>query len=291
MQSGGIFGRLFRAVRNAAPGLLLVAATSFPAVADEARAPQRIVSLNLCIDQLLIELVERDRIASVTHLAHDPLYSPRAAAFAGIPANYGLAEEVLALEPDLIVTGPFSRPSTTALLRRLGYRVVEVPVAGTLAEVRNQITELAALVGAEPRGAEMIEEMDRRLAALPPRREKAPSAMIYDTNGLTGGTGTLADEVLSHAGFDNTARRLGIDGWRLLDLETLIVGRPDILVIGDLQEIPPSLGRQLLLHPALLKPQVRRVELSSSQWVCPGPAILDAAETLSAARLAMEPVP
>lgn len=284
MRGGGIGRQILGAACNAALGLLFAAApvSATPA----APPPQRIVSLNLCIDQLLIDLVERDRIASVTHLAHDPLYSPRAAAFAGIPANYGLAEEVLALQPDLVLTGPFSRPSTTALLRRLGYRVVEVPVAETLAEVRRQITELAGLVGAEARGAAMIADIERRLGALPPRRDPAPDAMIYDTNGLTGGAGTLADEVLAYAGFDNTARRLGIDGWRLLDLETLIFGRPDYLVIEDLREVPPSLGRELLLHPALREPQIRHIELPSSQWVCPGPAVLTAAETLAAARLA-----
>ncbi len=288
MAGGGRLGRIFGAVRSAAAGLLLAAAlaAALAWAAAAAPAPQRIVSLNLCIDQLLIDLVARERIASVTHLAHDPLYSPRAADFAGIPANHGLAEEVLALEPDLVLTGPFSRPSTTALLRRLGYRVVEVPVAATLAEVRSQIRELAALVGAEARGAAMIADMDRRLAALPPRRDPAPDALIYATNGLTGGAGTLADEVRAFAGIDNTARALGIEGWRLLDLETLVVGRPDFLVVGDLAAIPPSLGRQLLRHPALARPGLRRIELSSSHWVCAGPAVLAAVESLADARLA-----
>lgn len=249
-------------------------------------APQRIVSLNLCLDQLLLDLVPRERIVSVTHLALDPLYSPRAAEFAGIAPNHGLAEEVLSFEPDLVLTSPFSRPSTTALLRRLGYRVVEVPVAGTLAEMRRQIVALAALVGAERRGAAMLRAMDARLAALPPYPAAPPSAMIYDTNGVTGGAGTLADEVLTLSGFENRARTLGIEGWRRLDLETLLVGDPDFLVTDDLDELPPSLGRALLMHPALSFPQARRIELSSNQWVCPGAAVLTAVETLAAARLA-----
>lgn len=284
MAGGGIGSRCPRALCAAAVVLISAALLAPSASADE--APRRIVSLNVCIDQLLIDLVERDRIASVTHLAHDPLYSPRASAFAGIPANHGLAEEVLTLEPDLVITGPFSRPTTTALLRKLGRRVVEVPVAATLAEVRSQIATLARLVGAEARGAEMIEEMDRRLAALPRRAEPAPTAMIYDTNGLTGGAGTLADEVLTYAGFENMARLIGIEGWQILGLETLIVAKPDFVIVADRTEIPPSLGRELLVHPALKAPEIRRIELSSNHWDCPGPAVLSAAEALAAARLA-----
>lgn len=266
--------------------IIAVLPASVAAAGAATEAPQRIVSLNLCIDQLLLDLVPHGRVVSVTHLAHNPLYSPRAAEFAGIPPNHGLAEEVLSFEPDLVLTSPFSRPSTTALLRRLGYRVVEVPVAGTLAEVRQQIVELAALVGAEARGAAMRREMDARLAALPPYPPSPPSAMIYDTNGVTGGAGTLADEVLTLAGFENRARTLGVDGWRPLELESLLVGDPDFLVVDDLDSLPPSLGRAMLLHPALGGSQRRRIELSSNQWTCPGPAVLTAVETLAAARLA-----
>ncbi len=274
-------------MRRALMAAAIIAAlpVSVPA-AGAAAAAQRIVSLNLCIDQLLLDLVPRERIVSVTHLAHNPLYSPRAAEFAGIAPNHSLAEEVLSFEPDLVLTSPFSRPSTTALLRRLGYRVVEVPVAGTLAEVRQQIVELAALVGAESQGAAMLRDMDARLAALPPYPSAPPSAMIYDTNGVTGGAGTLADEVLTLAGFENRARTLGVDGWRPLDIETLLVGDPDFLVVDDLDQLPPSLGRAMLMHPALGGPQHPRIELSSNQWTCPGPAVLTAVETLAAARLA-----
>src|SRR5690606_38197602 len=107
--------------------------------------------------------------------------------------------------------------------------------------------------------------------------------------GVTGGAGTLADEVLTLAGFENRARTIGIEGWRRLARETLLMGGPDFLVTDDLGELPPSLGRALLEHPALSNPQTRRIELSGNQWVCPGATVLTAIEALAAARLAAAP--
>ena len=51
---------------------LAVASVVNTAQAQAASKPTRIVSLDLCADQLLIELVERERIAAVTFLADDP---------------------------------------------------------------------------------------------------------------------------------------------------------------------------------------------------------------------------
>ena len=63
------------------------------AVADEVR-PARIVSINMCTDELLLRLVDRDRIASVTWLSQDGRNANMAEVAATIPANHGLAEEV-----------------------------------------------------------------------------------------------------------------------------------------------------------------------------------------------------
>src|SRR3546814_5234381 len=56
---------------------LLVVAMSVAAAADA--APRRIESLNLCADQLLIALADRDQIAALTQFARDPTLSHEAA--------------------------------------------------------------------------------------------------------------------------------------------------------------------------------------------------------------------
>ncbi len=47
--------------------------------------PSRIVSLNLCADELVLRLADREQIAAVTYLASDPRGSTVAAEATGVP--------------------------------------------------------------------------------------------------------------------------------------------------------------------------------------------------------------
>ena len=42
------------------------------AQAGEPAHPMRIVSLNMCVDSIVVELVSHDRIAALSHYARDP---------------------------------------------------------------------------------------------------------------------------------------------------------------------------------------------------------------------------
>src|SRR3546814_2382062 len=84
---------------------------------------------------------------------------------AGIPQIRGAAEEVIRLEPDLVLGGTFTRRETRSLLRRMGYRVVDVPAAESFAAVRTTTRKLAALLGHPERGERLIAALDREIGA------------------------------------------------------------------------------------------------------------------------------
>ena len=86
------------------------------AIALEVDKPQRIVSTNICTDQLLIKLVDQKRIASLSHLASDPHSSWIATEASTLHLNRGTAEEVISLNPDLIITSTFSFRPTLSIL-------------------------------------------------------------------------------------------------------------------------------------------------------------------------------
>ena len=68
-----------------------------------AEAPRRVVSINLCTDQLALAVAAPGQLVSVSELARDPALSAMASRAAAIPSNRGRAEEVLALRPDLVL--------------------------------------------------------------------------------------------------------------------------------------------------------------------------------------------
>ena len=98
---------------------LAAAVTAALMAAAEAK-PRRIVSINLCADQLLLMLAGRENIVSLSYFATNPEISYMAEAAHGIPVNHGRSEEILLLRPDLVLTGPFTTRTTAALLRRSG---------------------------------------------------------------------------------------------------------------------------------------------------------------------------
>ncbi len=100
-----------------------------------AARPARIVSLNLCTDILLYELADRSQIASLSFLAADPNLSIIAGKLGDIPINYGRAEEVRLLDPDLVLAGDFGAQFAVSILKEHGYHVVQLAAAMRAADI------------------------------------------------------------------------------------------------------------------------------------------------------------
>jgi iron complex transport system substrate-binding protein len=281
-------------MRGALLTLALLAAMPV-AAAESPPKPQRIVSLYLCADQLLLQLVERRRILSLDHLVTDADSSYMAAKAKGIPVNYGTAEEAIALKPDLVITGPWAQRSRVDLLKRFNLPVLEVGLVDTLDGIRHETLRVADALGEAERGRALVAAMDARLATA---RADAPAgarptAAVLMASGVAIGRGTLVDELLEVAGFDNLARRLGLDGYGYLPLETLVTAQPDLLVMDRARPRRASLASARLQHPVLhdLYDARHVVALPERLWTCPGTFTAEAVDILVAARRALESEP
>jgi len=254
-----------------------------------AEPPRRILSLNLCTDQLVLALADRAAIAGVTQLARDCRISTMCAAAREVPEVRGTAEEVIAFHPDLVLAGQTGAGPAVAAARRLGVPVLNLPAATTLDAIGQQITAVAAALDRPGRGAELAAAFAAGLAALPPPPPGPPKvAAIYQPNGFLSGPGTLADAVLARAGLDNFATRQHLGGDGSVPLEFLILHPPDFLVT-DQPAAAPSLAEAMLWHPALRDAFTgRRVVVPARDWICGSPATLDAVERLARARIAAQ---
>lgn len=269
--------------KGALGAALVVASLVLAATPAAGARPERIVSLNMCTDELVLRLADPAAIASVTWLSQDPRNANMTEAARRYPANHGLVEELLAFRPDLVIAGSFTTRNTVALLKRVGAPVREFGVPRDLAGVKAQIAEMAALLGEPARGEALIGEIDARLALLAQRiGEERPKALVLRPNGFTVGRGSLVDEILTRAGFVNLAAELGIDNYGQIALETVALGEADILILNTSEGGPPSLAHEILNHPLIgrLGDRLRLVALPSRLWTCAGPAVIDAIEML-----------
>lgn len=269
-----------RRLRALCLGLVLAAGGA------SAEAPARVVSLNLCTDQLAMLLAAPGQLIAVSHLARDPLSSAMVAEAGGYAITYGQAEDVFLLAPDLVLAGTYTTRATVDLLRRLGVRVEVFEPPASLADVGRQMREVGAALGRAEAGAAMAGAFEAGLAELRAGRETRPRAALYGPNGYTGGVRTLAGEILEAAGFDNIAAEVGLAAGGFLPLEVLILAEPDAVITGA-RYPGASRAEELLAHPALAGERLV-AGVADAEWVCGTPHVLNAVARLGAARRALE---
>jgi iron complex transport system substrate-binding protein len=268
--------------------LLLSGLVMSPAAADAPR-PQRIVSMNQCTDLLLLMLVEPERIASISFVSRQPQWMPPEYAdiIARLPTNRGLAEEVLALKGDLVVTESFNNRQTVQLLRKLGYKVAEFDAETGFKDIRANILRMGELVGESARARAIVAAFDARLAAL---RAQAPAraGVLADVgvNGWMSGDGTLMADVANAAGYRTLGQAMGVAGFRNLTLEQIVAARPDVIALSNAWSDPPSEATNALRHPALrdLARTATILDIPDRLTICGSPDTLDAVEMIAKAR-------
>jgi iron complex transport system substrate-binding protein len=181
-----------------------------------------------------------------------------------------------------VIAGTFSTRTAVGLLKRTRIPLVEFGIPRSIEEVRGHIRTMARLVGESQQGERIIRQMDERLAAMPPVTRARPRAIVLNPNGATVGRGTLVDEIMTRAGLDNVAATLGIDGYGLLTLETIVSNAIDVLIVSSVRDEPPALATEILKHPVIgrLSDRVRIVSMPARLWNCGTPAVAEAIELL-----------
>jgi len=255
--------------------------------AASAAPPRRVVSLNPCLDAILMAVADPGQIAALSHYSHDPRQSAVAAEAARYPVTGGSAEEVVALRPDLVLTSGMGALALTGVLPRLGVRQASFTVPASIDESLAQVDQVARLVGHPERGAAVNAQVRAAIAAAAPRPgEPRLGALIYEYHGLASGPGTLVDEMMRDAGFDNRATRYGLKRTGDVPLEALLADPPQVLLAGKMAPDEPAWADRVLGHPALKALARRmRVETFPEQLMyCGGPTLAREAQALAQAR-------
>lgn len=268
---------LAAALLLAGAGTLWAAA---PASAPQAPAtPKRIVSVNLCADQLVLALADRGQIAGLTHNAADPELSAAAAKARGLPLLGNSAEQILAIGPDLVVGMPASRSAALAALPGRTYPLLDLDTADRLGQIYTSIRQTAKAVGHADRGEALVAKMERDLAGLPkPGRGRV--AAYYQRRGYMTGTGTLIDELMTRLGLVNLAGKLGKPPLSQLSLEEMVAAQPNFLIVESATDVITDQGSEMLHHPALKN--VPRISIPQAWTVCGSPEYAVAARSIVA---------
>lgn len=279
-----------------------VAVLSGCAPAVEPKAPTdapTFVSLNPCLDAILVELfepvIEDHRVLALSHYSADPASS-------SIPFDTkpwfattgGTAEEVIALQPDVVLASQFIAPTTRAALERAGLRVELFMSPTSVEESAAQVERLGELTNKRWEAKAMAHLLRRPYwppnytQPDPPARQwqpaSDPSVLLWQSGQIVAGQNTLIAQLIREEGFTNHAETLGFTQADHVSLERVLRSPPDILLVAG-----TSAGQK---HPALSQlPDTLVHFFDPKLFYCGGPSIAHARDELHQLRLKFEDFP
>jgi iron complex transport system substrate-binding protein len=249
----------------------------------QAASLPRIASMNACTDQLLITLADPRQILGLSRFARDAWQSFAADDARRYPILSGGAEDILVLQPDVVVASLFDKRSTRELLKAHGLHLAEFAVPRNLDEVKAQIRQMGEIVQHQGRAAAEIARLDAAIArARQTVADKHYRVLPLSRRGWVSGRDSLLSSLLAETGLFNAAGDLGVEMGGFASLEAIVNLKPDFIVVSEAGDRAEDDGKAFLLHPALERfyPPTRRIVIPDRLTVCGGVMLADALDLL-----------
>ncbi|HMM23168.1 MAG TPA: ABC transporter substrate-binding protein [Selenomonadales bacterium] len=292
---GGCFGRPLGQPEKPAGGYEVKDSTGY--VLRLPQKPQRIVSLSIGTDEILLALVPAERIAALTYWVDDGGISNVTEEAKGVPGRVkASAETILGLQPDLVIIPDWQPAELVQILRDAGLAVYVYNGATTVEQIKQAIAGIARVVGEEAAGARVAAQMDSELAVIGETVRQIPAgerqvAVRFTLMGGSGGRGSTFDDICRYAGVENGAAMVGLDGDGSLSKEQIIAINPDLLIMPtwdfsgqtDMQQFKKAVQEDPALQPVKAVRQQRLIFISDRYLYCSSQYIVQGVRALAEA--------
>lgn len=246
--------------------LTCIASSAYPA------GVQRLASVNLCADQLLLAIATHEKIVALGPFAKDPSMSFFAREAIAYPRLSGRSEALIGLNVDAVAVGPFDNRFMRAVLKRHKLSEIIVDRWSSVNSMLHGVQAFGDRIGESVNARRLVAEIEDELEGLRARARRSPPAtfLFLHRRGLIGEAG-IVSELLEIAGMSDVAKNVQP---QFLSVEGVLALRPDFLVLPGLGQKLEDRGVELLEHPALrrLYPETRRITAPDRLTACAGPA-------------------
>lgn len=225
--------------------------------------PQRIVSLTYGTDEILLGLVNIERVKGVSKYAGNPdisFVTKEEAQAVGTLVELN-AEQIAALSPDLVLASGSISKTLIHTLEQMEIPVYVAATPSTWEEMEKRILGIARAVGEVEKGNLLVKEMkdkksvlDERLSAITPEKERVALGLYF--RGILGKKGTLFCETLRMARVKDGAEGIVIPKGTNAYLSNEIIPRidPDVLLMPvwrvKEKDNPDDFAREVMENPA-----------------------------------------
>jgi len=232
---------------------------------------KKILSLDLCTDWMLAKYADPSQVLALSPLLHQYPVDWMTREW---PGHDGSLEQILELNPDLVITGEYNALMLRRRLQELGVRVEILSLPKSFSEVDHYEQRLLSLIG-KSRVGKSGQKTDKRPQVRSNIRSnnqfnnnRKPKLLLLGPNGIGTGRGTFEDDLLQHTGWDNY---LTSEGYSNLDMELIVTNPPDAILWSTSDSA--ALANLFAKHPVLKQVISKKRWLSTDdwRWHCPGP--------------------
>lgn len=206
------------------------------ATETEGKKYNRIISLTLSGDEMLLSLVKPNQIVGLSgKINQDSDVSNVVIKAKSFPRIENNVEEILNLDPDFVIAADWMKKESLSELREMGVPIYVYKTPKNFEEQKKLILELSSLIGEKKTGQRIVDDMEKRLLFVQKNivrtEEGKPRIILYTPFETTSGKGTTFDDMVKKIGGINLASEAGIFGSKQISKEELIALNPDIIIV------------------------------------------------------------
>lgn len=201
--------------------------------------PVRIVSMNLDADEIILDLVDHERIRALTELVDNPGVSyttEKAQKVSGRVQSYTV-EEIISLQPDLVIVSNWLDQSLQKTLEDTGIVVYRYQEAKTLDEIPYVVRGIAKAVGEEQRGEMLVQQFlqasEQIIQTTRQRHSHSPSVFLWAHQSPYGAHDTLFADMCRKLGVNNILESLTTKNQGAITPEFIIQKDPDVILLTN----------------------------------------------------------
>lgn len=203
-----------------------------------AKAPKKILTDSLHLDETLLCVVPADHLAGAYYLDDEPGISFIAAETKTITPKLRqyTPEAVAKLHPDLFLASQWSDPGLIQKVEEMGIPVVVCYGPVTVQQIEDNVKLMGKAVDNPQAGEKSAALMEKRLEKIDSTIKQQPGpkpvGLLVSLMSRYGGKGSLYDELASRAGFINGIAAAGIKNGDTLTPEAVLAVNPDFFLIS-----------------------------------------------------------
>ena len=246
----------------------------------------KIVSLNMCVDPYLMAFAAPEQIIALAPQSHQSDLSPFTEQAKNFPISDGTIENILQLQPDLVIGSPFNQHLKRQILEAQGIIVLTIEAHDNYASARQEIMSVGRAIGRLPQAAAYLRQLDAALKQAHRSDQSQPqniSILPLQRRGLTIGDTHILGDIIKLSG----ARLAHSDNRRTqtispISLEEAVMLESDFILTTDDFSFSKDRGIEFLHHPALARHYgaAQRLHLPTNLIICAGATTPLAVQTL-----------